>query len=386
MDAGIDWIIFGDDWGGHPSTTQHLALNLPSTDRVVWVDSIGMRSPKLNPADLRRLAEKGRALLRGEGEGGALYDGTMGELRHVGARVLPFHDRGAAIAFNRRSLGRTIGQAMRGWDRRPTALLASYPVIVRYADSVPHDSLFYLRLDDYEHYPGVDPALVEATEDEMCRRADVVFATARTLIPEDWTSKSRYLPQGVMWEHFAAVPLEPPRSKVLGFFGTMAEWLDYDLIERVASRAPGWTLELLGQVDHLPDRIREIESIRLVPRVAYSDLPDAIAHWSAAWIPFQINTLTIGVNPLKVREYLAAGLPSHCAPLPEAADLADRVMITSDADEVVDWLDRVTKTDTSEARAARRESVRSDSWAARAERLRFTVSESLGRFDGVTTG
>ena len=59
----MDWIVFGDDWGAHPSTTQHLIVNLPREDRILWVDSIGMRQPKLRVVDVRRIWNKARRLL-----------------------------------------------------------------------------------------------------------------------------------------------------------------------------------------------------------------------------------------------------------------------------------------------------------------------------------
>ena len=373
--AGVDWVVFGDDWGGHPSTTQHLILHLPPQDQVIWIDSIGMRSPGLKTQDLRRIGEKARGIFRGgRSTEDALYEGTVGRVVHVRPKVLPWHDRRAAIRFNRWSLGRSIATEARRHDMRPSVLLASYPVIVRYLESVPYERLYYLRLDDYAHYPGVDRSLVEATESRMYELSDAVFATARPLIPGEVREKSHYLPQGVRVEHFATVPLEPPDGRVLGFFGTLASWLDFQLIEDVARAVPDWTLEFLGQVDHFPSTLERLPNVRIVPRVAFSDLPTAISHWCAGWIPFAINTLTIGVNPLKAREYLAAGLPTHCTPLPEAEDLRDRILVTSEAAHVVRWLRSEVMHDSREARRSRRESVRADSWAARAETLRSVVT------------
>lgn len=386
--TGVDWVVFGDDWGGHPSTTQHLILHLPPEDRVIWVDSIGMRSPSLTRQDFRRIVEKARAILRQDttSPDAALYRGTVGRVANVRPRALPWHDRGIAVRFNRWSLGRSIAAEARRHGMRPTVLLASYPVIVRYLEAIPHERLCYLRLDDYAHYPGVDRSLVEATEARMHDLADAVFATARSLIPDEVADKTHYLPQGVQIDHFASVPLEPPDTRVLGFFGTLATWLDFKLIEDVARGAPEWTLEFLGQVDHLPPALARLPNVRLVPRVRFAELPDAISHWRAAWIPFALNTLTIGVNPLKAREYLAAGFPTHCTPLPEADDLRERIRISSDANEVIGWLRSDVLADTREARLRRRESVSGDSWAARAERLREIATRSIESSNMVKMG
>ena len=53
-----DLIVFGEDWGGHPSSTQHLVRRLAATRRVIWVNSMEMRRPRLSAYDVRRAASK----------------------------------------------------------------------------------------------------------------------------------------------------------------------------------------------------------------------------------------------------------------------------------------------------------------------------------------
>ena len=370
----MDWIVFGDDWGGHPSTTQHLILNLPSEDRVVWVDSIGMRQPRLRLTDAARIWQKARGFLEKSGTADRLYPGSVGTLERLKPKVLPWHLNSLARHVNARSLGRALASRVDRLGMRDPILLSSTPVVVQYLDAIPHGKTAYLRLDDYSLYPGVDPALVHRTERAMFAAADAVFATATTLMPPPvHARKSHYLPQGVQSELFARVPIDPPRSKVLGFFGTLAEWLDFRLIEQVARSAPDWVLEFVGKVDVLPEALRAVHNLLILPAVPLRELPNAIAHWTAAWIPFQITELTVAVNPLKVREYLAAGLPTHCTPLPEVAVLAPHVAISDDPECILEWMQRSLTTDTPDARRLRRAFVQGDSWASRAATLRRTM-------------
>jgi len=41
-----DLIVFGEDWGSHPSSTQHIVSHLAANRRVLWVNSLGLRRPK----------------------------------------------------------------------------------------------------------------------------------------------------------------------------------------------------------------------------------------------------------------------------------------------------------------------------------------------------
>ena len=51
-------VIFSDDWGRHPSSCQHLARHWVGSYDVVWVNTIGMRPPRLDWITARRGGEK----------------------------------------------------------------------------------------------------------------------------------------------------------------------------------------------------------------------------------------------------------------------------------------------------------------------------------------
>src|SRR5437867_285086 len=57
-------LVFSDDWGRHPSSCQHLISRLLDRYRVYWINTIGMRTPHLDWATLKRGAEKIRHWLR----------------------------------------------------------------------------------------------------------------------------------------------------------------------------------------------------------------------------------------------------------------------------------------------------------------------------------
>ena len=52
-----DLVAFGEDWGRHPSSTQHLIKRIGVDRQVLWVNSIGLRRPQLTFADLNRVAD-----------------------------------------------------------------------------------------------------------------------------------------------------------------------------------------------------------------------------------------------------------------------------------------------------------------------------------------
>lgn len=361
----MDWIIFGDDWNAHPSTTQHLTRNLPVDDRVLWINSIGMRAPGVK--DWRRALDKARPAAP------AAAATTRPNMRVLTPRVLPWHERPAARAINARLLQRAIQDAADDLQLSDPAILTANPAALPYLGELDHARLGYLRLDDYARLPGVDPSLVHTYEPAIMHRADVVFATARGLLPGAASCRrAQYLPQGVDVEHFAATPLDIPEGKVVGFFGLFAEWIDDGLIEAAAIARPDWTFELLGPRRVTPAALTALPNIRWRDALPYAALPQAISHWRAAWLPFRMDKLTAQVNPLKLREYLASGLPTASAPLPEIAGYP--VTPLRSVHDVTAWLDEVEAYDTTTARLARRAHVRADSWAHRAAALRAALA------------
>ncbi len=390
----MDWVIFGDDWSAHPSTTQHLVRNLPSGDRVVWINSIGMRQPELSLADAQRALGKLRRLI-GSTHGAAKATGSTVSGQHrlfensrsaegpamvvVQPAVIPMHLNPAARSLNRASLARSVIRAKRALGITKFDLLSSTPVAEAYLEAMEPDRVGYLRLDDYRHLPGVDPNLLDYAEPRMLVRADVVVGTARPLLPDGYPEKAHYLPQGVSWSHFAKADLEPSRRPVLGFFGLMAEWVDHRLVVELARRLPHWTLRFIGSQRYIHPSLSSAANIELLAPVPFDALPRVVSDWAAAWIPFEISNITKGVNPLKLREYLATGLPTVSTPMGDVAELAAQtdLLVSADAEEIGEWLERMLIADTSDQRRARRESVRPDDWSNRSGELRRLIAGDL---------
>jgi hypothetical protein len=386
----LEWVCFADDWGRLPSTTQHLIRHLPAQDRVVWVDSIGMRTPTLSLKDAQRVVGKLRALRGAPSE--QLDHRTLPPERFalVRPRVAPFHGSHVAVQANTWSLTRDLAAAMgRLGITQPVVLISNtmgwlYVEAVRRAlrhnGSNAAPRVVYLRLDAFDVFPGVEPGLIQQVEPALIAGCDHLFATATALVPHaPYASKSTYLPQGVDAAQFGRVPVTPPGTRTIGYYGNIAEWLDYRLIADVVSAHPTWTFEFIGPVRvTLPFGLADRANVRLLGPCAYPALPEATAHWAGAWMPFLINDHIQAANPLKMREYLAAGFPIACTQFREAERLSHTLRFVADATSFGTWLAEDVALDSREAREARRTEVAGETWADRVEVLRDTVASLEG--------
>jgi len=149
-------------------------------------------------------------------------------------------------------------------------------------------------------------------------------------------TKHRYNPNtflvthGVDVAHFktACLPATAPPADcanlprpVIGFFGLIADWVDLEVVRYLAASRPQWSLLLIGEIQTDTSALRELPNVHLLGRRSYQSLPAYCRAFDVAILPFVINELTVAANPLKLREYLAAGLPVVATPLPEVLKL-----------------------------------------------------------------
>ena len=96
----------------------------------------------------------------------------------------------------------------------------------------------------------------------------------------------------------------------LGFAGVVDERMDLDLLAGIADARPDWSLVVIGPVVKI-DRadLPQRANIHYLGGRQYAQLPDYMAGWDVALMPFALNEATRFISPTKTPEYLAAGLP-----------------------------------------------------------------------------
>jgi len=194
------------------------------------------------------------------------------------------------------------------------------------------------------------------------------------------------LPHGVDFEHFhgaadppAVLPKELahlPRP-LLGFFGLLAPWVDTDLLRHVATSFPEASVVLIGPAWGRSAPPTQPANLHWLGPRSYADLPRLAAHFDAGLIPFRQDRLTAYVNPLKLLEYLALGLPIVSTPLPDLDMFGDLVFQASNPVEFVAQLRRALDDRSSARRQARFRRAAAESWEARAAVVDEWISESL---------
>jgi glycosyltransferase involved in cell wall biosynthesis len=164
---------------------------------------------------------------------------------------------------------------------------------------------------------------------------------------------------------------------VVGFFGGLDDYLvDLELIARLARSLPEVTVLLIGDASHDMDPIEAIPNVRWIGPRPYADIPAYGSCFDVAIMPWLDNDWIRYANPIKLKEYLALGLPVVSTDFPEVRRYRANVRIAQTADDFIDAV-RLTLADGGLGTPDdRRAAVLESTWDSRVELLR-TISETI---------
>lgn len=359
------------DWDAELWTNkQHLMSRLSRKGvKVVYVDSLGLRAPSTSARDLRRIAKRlvsWRLLAKGV-QPGLLRDAPL---------VLPWP---WARWINRQLLIRRMRRNVRHYHLDKPVLWTYTPAAVDVYDPERFSGLVYHCVDDLAAYPGVDAASFRAREAELVARADVSIASSRPLadhLSQLGARKVIYWPNPADVDQFLPLSTRsmPHRDRPqIGFIGAIQEHkVDIQLVIDMAHLRPGWDFVLVGPVglglqqSGMQD-MRWPVNVRFPGPIAHDQLPLVLAGFDVGLIPYCINDYTRSVFPMKVFEYLAAGLGVVSTPLPSIVGEVEHIEFADSATAMITSLEKLLNADlnTAEARSQRAEYASAHSWGAR---------------------
>ena len=377
---GRDIVCVGfADWDTELWTNQHhLMSRLARDNRVLFVESLGLRRPQLAGRDLARIARRLRRGLRPP----RAVDG----LHVLSPLVLPLHRSRLARALNRRLLPALVGRAARRLGMRHPILWAYVPQAEVLINALDPSLIVYHCVDDIAAQDRIDTR-------ELSRRRDALRRTRRPragqrsragrAAAEDLKQRSgraerrrhRALLQSA--RAGAARPPDGRAGRSPGSCSPARSWPS----SWISHCSPSWPA--CGRRGRLRWSARSARAnlapisrqsanepnIHLLGPRTYAELPDVLRAADAGLIPYARNPLTDSIFPMKVYEYLAAGLPVVATPLPALVGLAD-IATAPDAQGIAELLDEaLAEDDPTIAAPSARVHAASHSWEQRLEAI-----------------
>lgn len=378
---GFNIICLANDWAGDPLSKKHIMRILASRNRVLWVNSIPMRRPTVSRQDLKKMVSKLGRLRRGSAE-------VEPNVVVACPLVLPMPGVALVDRLNAAILGAWLRRLcrQRGIDR--PLLWTFHPHVSQLLGRLGERMVIYHCVDEYSAFSGVPREALIRMERDLIRRADVVFTSSQQLCDErrDLNPHTYFVSHGVDVEHFSQAlnpATEVPedirhlRHPVVGFIGLLADWVDVELLEALALSRPEWSFVLVGKVVTDLGRLRQLRNVYVLGRRPYGMLPAYSRGFDVGVIPFRVNALTLRANPLKLREYLAAGLPVVSTPLPEVARYDGLVRLADDAQAFAAAIEAASGERSETMDRRRVEAMRAEGWDRRVMELSAIIAERL---------
>lgn len=186
-------------------------------------------------------------------------------------------------------------------------------------------------IDTFDSYDGILNDFEKSVLESDC-----LLATAKSIKKDlaKFNKEVLYLPNAVTKEDFVGYDLfdwselkkvKAADKKIIGYYGAIAEWFDFETVSYMAKSNPDWTIVLVGEV--YPTVVQQVEEIKqldnteVLKRVSYRKIPHLLSLFDVAILPFLLNDITLSTSPVKVFEYLAGGKCVVSSPLPEVLEI-----------------------------------------------------------------
>jgi glycosyltransferase involved in cell wall biosynthesis len=357
---GWDVVWLSDiSWGSLWQRPQQLATRFPSGTRILFVEpwTLG-HEPALRPQPVA------------EGIARVSFPFLPLHARSLAQRRLAYRIGGTAAGAGALSLlQRAWARSLAGFGRpgAPRLALVQNFLARPSLGAFRPERIVYDMIDAPLHFAPVPPRLVPHWEG-LLREADRVSVTSEALAAlarAGGARDPRVIGNGVEAERFrsASPAADLPGEEgapVLGYVGSIHSWFDVPLVLALARAIPTARVVLVGPAhpaarEELADAQSRAGNLFWMGPLPYAEVPSIVRAFRVGLIPFRRTPLTEAVNPVKLYEYAAAGVPC---------------VTTSFTDEVRFWTD-----------AARVAATERDFVAACASLLRAPVDpEPLVRF------
>ncbi len=300
----------------------------------------------------------------------------------------------AAYAFNQGRLRAGVREACRKLEMARPLLWISFNVLSSESliGALDEQLVVYHCTDEITAMADTSRFAGEI-ERRLLARAHLTFCSSRQLAEDKaaYNPSCHFVPNGAdvaLFESARDAALTPHAcldgfrdGPVFGFAGHMEERFDFELLEALAEVRPDWRFALAGPVAasrrEAAERLARRPNVRLCGLLQRGELPAFLKGCDVGLIPFVHSAQTRAIYPLKLNEYLAAGLPVALTPFADLREFQG-VVHAGDGPGGFAAACRAALADVEPARVAARVAIaRGNAWACRAAQMEAGVLQAL---------
>jgi len=366
-----DLIVFGEDWGGLPSSTQYLIKHLSNDRKVLWVNSIGLRRPRASWHDMKRIVIK---VLRCAFPAffKTVSENSLKNIQVINPMAIPVPKTKIESLLSVFLLKKQLHKHIKNLNK--PILWTSLPTAVDLIGQLNESAVVYYCGDDFSGLAGVDHIDVSQYEQQLIAKSDLIITASKKLSEKFPARKSIELLHGVDLELFSQPTKRAddlPRSgkPIAGFYGSLSDWLDIKLLSGVIAAMPHWDFVFIGRESTDVTEIKQYPNTHFLGEKAHDQLPRYSQHWQVSILPFINNAQIQSCNPLKLMEYLAVGQPIVSTSFPAADIYGDVIHRVDSVDDFIETLEASKYFATKAFKQTTQSKVSDKSWASKARLL-----------------
>ena len=263
-------------------------------------------------------------------------------------------------------------------------LFFSSPVYGRLLAQIKHYKSIYYYSDLYTEYRELTTktrTYIEKLDEILYTNSDVILCASRMIFDNLKTKSTKqiyYLPHQVSFHLFQkackenSVPADIGKIKkpIIGYYGSLTESNDWDLIEYCSKLRPNYNFVFIGRKDLKLDKIETLPNILFLGKKNYDEIPYYAAYFDVC-IMFWIRREWIkNCSPLKLKEYLSAGKPVVSTYIEELDFYyKDIIYLSKTREDFIKNIDTALTTDNVERINKGIKTVENDSWLKAADKI-----------------
>lgn len=372
------------DWDNIGWTNkQHIMSRLSKTNRILYIESLGLRQPTIKKKDILRILKRIKDWFKGPRK-------INENLFVYSPIILPLHKIKIVQKINHLVLWITLKLLLTRLRFKNPILWTYSPPTASLIGRLNEKLVIYHCVDELSATPGIATSAILKMEEKVLKKADLVFTTSKSLYEKKkvFNQNTYYLPNVADVAHFMTasgdllIPedianIKPP---IIGFIGTIVSYkLDFSLIKHIALTHSEWSVVLIGDVAE-GENIEEFQSVPNIFMLGgkrYELLPGYIKAFDVCILPNKINEYTQNMFPMKFFEYLATGKPIVLTELPAVNEYREISYIAKDKEEFIRYIGQALTEDDLPLKQRRIEIAQKNTWEVRIEEMSKLIEEKM---------
>lgn len=193
----------------------------------------------------------------------------------------------------------------------------------------------------------------ETSQERLAQRANMICASSNYLIHllPDYAKEKTILVRNAFR---GEVCIPPEKNETgnksgdgnavtrIGYVGTIASWMDTELLLKCRKQFPNTEFHFWGPVDG--EKVND-EGFIYHGVVDHNEIPNVVSSMDALMMPFVVNDIVKAVDPVKLYEYISYGKTIISVNYPEVERFADYVWLYNNEGEFSEMIGRLCMQD-----------------------------------------